>query len=138
MRLDSQRNSSELAYRIRNSATAQLLIVIAVAVTFVLAMKYWAFASDCAPNDGDGSCGTSAFLGGGFAYTGGLAIFIVGGARVFYADLRRRRAHPNRVKDRSAADEAHDFGAALFQDRLVDDQASARDERGPREGKRQA
>jgi hypothetical protein len=26
-----------------------------------------------------------------------------------------------RVKDKSAADEAHDFGAALFQDRLTED-----------------
>lgn len=134
MKQDSQPVHSELAYRIRNSATAQLLIVVAVAVTFTLVMKLWASSSDCAPNDGDGSCGISTFVGGGFAYAGGLAIFIIAGARVFYADLKRRRAHPNRVKDRTAADEAHDFGAALFQERLVDDQSSARDERGPSRG----
>ena len=134
MKIDSPRTHSELAYRIRNSATAQLLIVVAVAVTFTLVMKLWALSSDCAPNDGDGPCGVSSFVGGGFAYAGGLVIFIVAGARVFYADLKRRRAHPNRVKDRSAADEAHDFGAALFQERLVDDQASARDERRPSQG----
>jgi len=130
MKPDSQPLHSELAYRIRKSVTAQLLIVIAVALMFTLAMKLWASSSDCALNEGDGPCGISSFVGGGFAYAGGLAIFIIAGARVFYADLRRRRAHPNRVKDRTAADEAHDFGAALFQERLVDDQSSARDERG--------
>jgi len=134
MKPDSQPLHSELAYRIRKSVTAQLLIVIAVAVMFTLAMKLWASSSDCAPNEGDGPCGISSFVGGGFAYAGGLAIFIIAGARVFYADLRRRRAHPNRVKDRTAADEAHDFGAALFQERLVDDQSSGRDERGPSKG----
>jgi len=131
MKPDPQPMHSELAYRIRKSVTAQLLIVIAVALMFTLAMKLWASSSDCAPNDGDGPCGVSSFVGGGFAYAGGLAIFIIAGARVFYADLKRRRAHPNRVKDRTEADEAHDFGAALFQERLVDDQSSARDERGP-------
>jgi hypothetical protein len=131
MKLDLRRASSELAYRIRNSVTAQLLIVLAVAVMFTLVIKYLASASGCGSNVGDGPCGTSTFFGDGFAYAGGFAIFCIGGTRVFYADLKRRRAHPIRVKDRTAADDAHDFGAALFQDRLVDDQASARDEREP-------
>jgi hypothetical protein len=52
---------------------------------------------------------------------GGFIIFMGVGARVLYVDLKRRRARPVRVKDKSAADEANDFGAALFQDRLTDD-----------------
>ena len=95
------RNRSELAYRIRNSLSAQMWIVVAVAIAFALAMK--------------------AVFGAAFGAMGGCIIFFGVGARVLYADLQRRRARPVRVKDRTTEDEANDFGAALFQERLADD-----------------
>ena len=101
MKYDLPRNPSELAYRIRNSASAQMWITLAVAVAFALVMR------------------TS--VGAAFGDVGGFIIFMGVGARVLYVDLKRRRARPVRVKDKSAADEANDFGAALFQDRLTDD-----------------
>jgi len=95
------RDRSELAYRIKNSASAQMWITLAVAVTFALI--------------------SSALYGGAFGYVSGFIIFFGVGTRVIYLDLKRRRARPVRVKNKSAADEAHDFGAALFQDRLAED-----------------
>jgi len=95
------RNPSELVYRIRSSASAQMWITLAVAVAFALVM--------------------STSVGAAFGYVGGFIIFMGVGARVLYVDLKRRRAPPVRVKDKSAADQANDFGAALFQDRLTDD-----------------
>ena len=101
MKYDLPRNPSELAYRIRNSASAQMWITLAVALAFALA--------------------ASVVIGAALALVGGFIIFMGVGARVLYVDLKRRRARPVRVKDKSAADEANDFGAALFQDRLTDD-----------------
>ena len=101
MKFNLPRNRPELAYRIRNSASAQMWITLAVALTFALVVR--------------------TFFGAAFGYAGGFIIFMGVGARVLYSDLKRRRARPVRVKDKSAADEAHDFGAALFQDRLTDD-----------------
>jgi hypothetical protein len=101
VKLNLPRDWSELAYRIRNSASAQMWIVVAVAVTFALLV--------------------STFFGAVFGLVGAFIIFIGVGARVLYVDLKRRRARPVRVKDKSAADEAHDFGAALFQERLSED-----------------
>jgi hypothetical protein len=98
------RDRSELAYRIRNSASAKMWITVAIAVVFALV--------------------TSTFFGAAFGYVGV-------GARVLYVDLKRRRARPVRVKNKSAADEAHDFGAALFQDRLVEDRQRAADGESP-------
>ena len=95
------RDRSELAYRIKNSASAQMWITLAVAVTFALV--------------------ASAVYGTAFGYVSGFIIFFGVGARVIYADLKRRRARPVRVKNKSAADAAHDFGAALFQERLAED-----------------
>jgi hypothetical protein len=95
------RNPSELAYRIRNSASAQMWITVVVAVAFALVVR--------------------SFYGDAIGYVGGFIIFVGVGARVLYVDLKRRRARPVRVKNKSAADEANDFGAALFQDRLTDD-----------------
>jgi predicted MFS family arabinose efflux permease len=105
------RDRSELAYRIRNSASAKMWITVAIAVVFALV--------------------TSTFFGAAFGYVGGFIIFMGVGARVLYVDLKRRRARPVRVKDKSAADEAHDFGAALFQDRLVEDRQRAADGESP-------
>ena len=85
----------------KHSASAQMWITIVVAVAFALM--------------------ASAFYGAAFGTVGGFVIFVGVGARVLYADLKRRRARPVRVKDRSAADEANDFGAALFQQRLTED-----------------
>ena len=101
MKLDLPRTPSELAYRIGNSASAQMWIVVAVAVAFALIV--------------------SAFYGAAFGCVGGFVIFVGVGARVLYADLKRRRARPVRVKDKSDADKANDFGAALFQQRLTED-----------------
>ena len=101
MKLDLPRTPSELAYRIGNSASAQMWITVVVAVTFALVM--------------------SSLLGAAFGYVGGFVIFFGVGARVLYVDIRRHRARPVRVKDKSAADEAHDSGAALFQERLAED-----------------
>ena len=101
MKYDLPRNPSELANRIRNSASAQMWITLAVALAFALA--------------------ASVVIGAALALVGGFIIFMGVGARVLYVDLKRRRARPVRVKDKSAADEANDFGAALFQDRLTDD-----------------
>jgi hypothetical protein len=101
VKYDLPRNPSELVYRIRNSASAQMWITLAVAVTFAL--------------------GVSFVVGAALALVGGFIIFMGVGARVLYVDLKRRRARPVRVKNKSAADEANDFGAALFQDRLTDD-----------------
>lgn len=95
------RDWSELAYRIRNSASAQMWIVVAVAIAFALV--------------------TSAFFGAALGSIGAFIIFIGAGGLVLSAELRRRRATPNRVKDRTSLDEANDFGAALFQERLADD-----------------
>jgi hypothetical protein len=119
VKYDLPRNPSELVYRIRNSASAQMWITLAVAVTFALGVNYWSRATACGRYDGQ--CGMSTFFGAAFGYVGGFIIFMGVGARVLYVDLKRRRARPVRVKDKSAADEAHDFGAALFQDRLTDD-----------------
>ena len=101
MKYNLPRNPSELAYRIRNSASAQMWITVVVAVAFALVVR--------------------SFYGDAIGYVGGFIIFMGVGARVLYVDLKRRRARPVRVKDKSAADEANDFGAALFQDRLTDD-----------------
>jgi hypothetical protein len=101
VKYDLPRNPSELAYRIRNSASAQMWITLAIALAFALA--------------------ASVVIGAALALVGGFIIFMGVGARVLYVDLKRRRARPVRVKDKSAADEANDFGAALFQDRLTDD-----------------
>ena len=101
MKSNLPRGGSELAYRVRNSASAQMWITVAVAITFALAMRN--------------------LYGTAFGYAGGFLIFIVAGGWVLYADLKRRRSSPVRVKDKSTADEAHDFGAALFQERLADD-----------------
>ena len=76
-------------------------IVVAVAIAFALAMR--------------------AFFGAAAGATGGFIIFFGVGARVLYADLQRRRARPVRVKDRTTENEANDFGAALFRDRLTED-----------------
>jgi hypothetical protein len=95
------RDRSELAYRIRHSASAQMWITLVIAVTFALVM--------------------SALVGPAFGYVGGFVIFFGVGARVLYVDIKRHRARPVRVKDKSADDEAHDFGAALFQERLAED-----------------
>jgi hypothetical protein len=95
------RDLSELAYRIRNSASAQMWITLAVAVTFALVMR--------------------SLFGASFGYVGAFVIFFGVGARVLYVDIKRHRARPVRVKDKSADDEAHDFGAALFQERLAED-----------------
>jgi hypothetical protein len=65
--------------------------------------------------------GVSFVVGAALALVSGFIIFMGVGARVLYVDLKRRRARPVRVKNKSAADEANDFGAALFQDRLTDD-----------------
>jgi hypothetical protein len=113
------RDWSELAYRIRNSASAQMWIVVAVAVTFFLVMKFWS-AGSCEHNSSS-TCGVGIFVGEAFGFIGAFIIFIGAGARVLYVDLKRRRARPVRVKDKSAADEAHDSGAALFQERLAED-----------------
>jgi O-antigen/teichoic acid export membrane protein len=99
--LDLPRNPSELAYRIKHSASAQMWITIVVAVAFAIVASH--------------------VYGAAFAYVGGFVIFVGVGARVLYTDLKRRRARPVRVKDKSAADEANDFGAALFQQRLTED-----------------
>jgi hypothetical protein len=101
MKSNLPRDRSELAYRLRNSASAQMWITLVIAVTFALVMR--------------------ASLGAAFGYTGAFVIFFGVGARVLYADIKRHRVRPVRVKDKSAADEAHDFGAALFQDRLTED-----------------
>ena len=95
------RDRSELAYRIRHSASAQMWITIAVAVAFALIVSF--------------------AYGAAFGCVGGFVIFVGVGARVLYADIKRHRARPVRVKDKSADDEAHDFGAALFQERLSED-----------------
>jgi hypothetical protein len=101
VKLDLPRNPSETAYRIRNSASIQMWLTLAVAVTFAFIVRF--------------------MYGAAFGYVGGFIIFVGVGARVLYADLKRRRARPVRVKDKSAADEANDFGAALFQERLAED-----------------
>ena len=101
MKLDLPRNASELGYRIRRSASAQMWITIVVAVAFALIVSF--------------------VYGAAFGCVGGFVIFVGAGGRVLYADLKRRRARPVRVKDKSAADEANDFGAALFQQRLTED-----------------
>jgi hypothetical protein len=96
-------------------------ITLAAAVTFALVMRHFGREGDCGPRDQDGQCGMSTFFGTAYGYIGAFIIFTGVGARVLYVDLKRRRARPVRVKDKSAADEAHDFGAALFQDRLTED-----------------
>jgi hypothetical protein len=77
------------------------------------------------------TCAAGIIGGKAYGLVGALFIFIVAGGAVLYSELRRRRSTPQRVKDRTADDEAHDFGAALFQERLAEDNTRAGDERGP-------
>lgn len=121
--------------RIKNSTTAQLLIVVTVAVAFFLVMKYWSIADDCGPRDHDGQCGMGAFVGQLFGAVGAIVIWFGASGYILSAKRRReRRIRSRRLRD-EFVDPMLDRGAALLQNRLDDDRR--RDARGHETGEQQ-
>jgi len=117
------RTRSELAQRISNSASAQIWIVIAVSVSFYLVFRI-ASAAQCGRSDGQ--CGMAAYLEAVFGFVGAIIIFIVAGGRVLWAQRERERRAIKQRRKGIRPDAEHDFGTALFRERLADD--------GPRDG----
>jgi hypothetical protein len=60
--------------KIRNSTTAQLWIVVAVAVAFFLAMRYLGIAGGCGPRNHSGQCGMSVLFMQVFGIIGAIII----------------------------------------------------------------
>jgi hypothetical protein len=108
--------------KIRNSAAAQLWIVVAVAIAFFLAVRYLAIASGCGPHDHDRRCGMSTFYGQVFGGLGAIIIWIGASGQIVWAKRRReRRLRSERLHGEDSVDPEHDRGAAMLQNRLEDD-----------------
>src|SRR4051812_28008849 len=116
MRIDEPRSRSELAERIRNSTSAQIWIVLAVSLVFYFVFRF-ASAAQCGPN---GQCGMAAYLESVFGFVGAVIIFIVGGVRALWAQRQRERRALKQRRKGIRPDAEHDFGTALFRERLAD------------------
>jgi len=119
--------------KIKDSTTAQLLIVVAVAVVFFLAMKYIGIAGDCGPHDHDGQCGMGAFFMQVFGAVGAVIIWAGASGQILWAKRRReRRLRRRRLRGEDFVDPMVDRGASLLQNRLDDDKRRDALQRQPR------
>ena len=116
--------------KIRNSTTAQLWIVVAVAVAFFLAMRYLGIVGDCGPHDRDGQCGIGAAMMEEYGIAGAIMIWILASGHILWAKGRREHElRSRRLHGEDAVDPEHDRGAALLQNRLEDDKRKDAEDR---------
>jgi hypothetical protein len=125
VKIDQPQGRSELAEKISNSTSAQIWIVLAASLAFYFVFRI-AGAAQCGPN---GQCGMAAYIETVFGFVGAVIIFIVGGARALWAQRQRERRALKQRRKGIRPDAEHDFGSALFRERLADDAPRSGEER---------